>query len=433
MNNMKILIVLTWPRQDRSYRSRLSSWLSYAPITLGSLAAIIKGARPDWEIDTLDEMSDKVMYDRKSYDIVLISSTTPAVKRGYEIAGEFKKRGAYTCMGGYHVRYNHEEALEYVDTVIIGPGEYALKNFIEDFENGKPERVYSAPDVRGEDIPAPDRSAIKLKHYYKWPAVIANNGCMNHCSYCTISDMWRCSTPRPVENVIEEIKALRKKIIIFFDPNFFGNRAYAIELMNELKKLKIRWVGSATISLGFDEELLTLARESGCSGLLFGFESMNKKALDMTGKLFNDPKNYREAVRNIQKHRIMVNGCFILGMDGEGEDELMSLPEQINYLGLNLARFAILTPVPGTGLYKELDEQGRITDRDWDHYTQHKVVFEPVGMSPERLEEIYLYVWKETYRIKNIIKRVNGGGCADIVSRIGCFTANMGFKFLGVN
>ena len=429
---MKILIILTWPKQDKSYRSRLSSWLSYAPITLGSLAAIIKGARPGWEIDTLDEMSDKVVYDKK-YDIVMISSTTPAVRRGYEIAEMFRKKGAYICMGGYHVSYNPDEALAHADTVIVGPGEYALKSFIDDFEAGTPKRIYSQPDVKGEDIPAPIRSAIKLKHYYKWPAVTANNGCINRCTYCTISEMWRCATPRPVENVINEIKALNKRVVIFFDPNFFGNRAYSIELMKELKKLKIRWAGSAVISIGFDEELLTLARDSGCAGLLFGLESMNKQALDATGKLFNDPGNYRQAIINIQSHGIMVNGCFIVGMDGDSEQELKAIPDQVDYLGLNLARFAVLTPVPGSLLYKELDAKGRIIDRDWDHYTQHKAVFKPVGMSPDRLEEIYHYIWKETYSLKRIVRRVRRIKNAGIISRIACFTVNIGFKYLGIS
>lgn len=429
---MDVLLILTWPKKDRSYRGRLSSLLSYAPITLGSVAAIIHDERPGWHIDAVDEMSDRVDYDRRHYDIVMISSTTPGVKRGYEIAGEYRKRGTYVVMGGYHVRYNSKEALEYADTVIIGPGEYALRSFISDYEAGTPKKVYSQPVVKGEDILAPDRRYIKLKHYYKWPAVTANNSCMNHCTYCVISDMWRGSTPRPVANVVDEIRSLKKRIVIFFDPNFFGDRDYAIALMNELKKLKIRWVGSAVINIGFDEELLCLAQESGCAGLLFGFESMSTEALNRSGKAFNDPLNYRQAVRNIQKHHIMVNGCFILGMDGDDEESLLMLPEQVNYLGLNLARFAVLTPVPGSEMYKKYDREGRITDKDWDHYTQHKAVFKPSEMTGERLEEIYRQVWRETYRMRNIIKRVRSVNDADIVSRITCFGVNLGFKYLGV-
>ena len=430
---MNVLIVLTWPGKDRSYRSRLSSLLSYAPTTLGALAAIIKRERPEWKIDTVDEMSETVSYDRKRYDIVMISSTTPSVKRGYEIAQEFRKRNSHVVMGGYHVRYNHEEALEYADTVIVGPGEYALADFVRDYEEGKPKRVYTCRHVEGRDIPAPDRSFIKLKHYYRTPAVTANSGCFNHCSYCTINDMWRDTTPRPVSNVIEEIKNLKKRMIIFYDPNFFGNRKYAIELMEELKKLKIKWAGSAVINVGFDEELLTHAEQSGCAGLLFGLESMNKKALEGSGKPFNDPLNYRQAIENIKRHHIMVNGCFILGMDGDTEEDLLSLPGQVDYLKLNLARFAILTPVPGSKLYKKLDEEGRITDKDWDHYTQHRAVFKPADMSQERLEEIYTYVWMETYRMRNIMKRVGRVPHGDIISRFICFTSNIGFKYLGID
>lgn len=429
---MNVLIILTWPRKDRSYRSRLSSFLSYAPTTLGLLAAIVKRERPEWVTDTVDEMSETVSYDRKNYDIVMISSTTASVKRGYEIAQEFRKRRSHVVMGGYHVRYNHEEALKYADTVIVGPGEYALADFIRDYEAGEPKRVYSCLHVNGEDIPAPDRSAIKVKHYLKVPAVTANNGCFNHCAYCTISDMWRDSTPRPVSNVIEEIKNLKTRMIIFYDPNFFGNREYSIELMKELKKLKLRWAGSAVINVGFDEELLTLAEQSGCTGLLFGLESMNKHTLDDSKKPFNDPLCYRQAIENIKRHRIMANGCFILGMDGDTEEDLLSLPGQVAYLKLDLARFAVLTPVPGSDLYKKLEKKGRITDTDWDHYTQHKVVFRPVGMSGERLEEIYRYVWKETYRMGNIIKRVRNVPGGGLLPMLVCFTSNIGFKYLGI-
>ncbi len=431
-DDMKVLIILTWPKKDRSYRGRLSSLLSYAPITLGSLSAIIERERPEWMIDTLDEMSETVSYDKKNYDIVMISSTTPSVKRGYEIAEEFRKRGSHVVMGGYHVRYNHEEALKYADTVIVGPGEYALADFIRDYEEGKPKRVYTCLHVNGEDIPAPDRSAIKLKHYFRTPAVIANNGCFNHCTYCTINEMWRDSTPRPVSNVIDEIKSLKTRMIIFFDPNFFGNREYSIRLMKELKKLKIRWAGSAVINVGFDEELLTLAEQSGCSGLLFGLESMNRKALENSNKPFNDPLNYKQAIENIKKHHIMVNGCFILGMDGDTEEDLLSLPKQIDYLKLNLARFAILTPVPGSDIYNRLNEEGRITDTDWDHYTQHHAVFSPMGMSGERLEEIYRYVWTETYRMGNIMRRVGDVPYNKPLSKLVCFTSNIGFKYLGI-
>lgn len=429
---MKILLILTWSVTDRSYRSKFSTWLSYAPLTLGSLAAIIGDERPSWEIETVDEMSSSVDFTRR-YDIVMISGTTPGVNRGYEIAKEYKANGAYVVMGGYHVTINPEEALEHCDTVIVGPGDNALREFIRDYEAGKPKKKYDSPEIRGADILAPDRRYISMKGYYKTPPIIANPGCRNRCSYCVISDMWRCSSVRPVENVVAEIKAIGKKTFIFYDPNFFGNREYSIKLMEALIPLKIKWAGSATIDLGFDDELLALAQKSGCSGLLFGFESMNRETLLKTRKGFNDPKNYKQAIANIQSYGIMCNGCFILGMDGDSEEDLLSLPEQVNYLNLNLARFAIMTPVPGTEIFNSLDSEGRIFDKNWDHYTQHKAVFKPLAVSPERLEEIYRYVWKETYKMKNIMKRVTNVKGLGVFKRIICFGANIGFKYLGMS
>ncbi|MCR4658421.1 MAG: B12-binding domain-containing radical SAM protein [Lachnospiraceae bacterium] len=428
---MKVLLVLPWHRTDKSYRGRLSTLLSYAPVTLGSLAAIIEKARPSYTIDTVDEMSQKVDYGVR-YDLVMITSITSTVNHGYEIADRFREKGAYVCMGGYHVKYNPGEALSHADTVFTGPGEYTIPRFLNDLEQGTPKRQYEENCIRGQDIVTPDRSRISMKNYFKYPAVIANPGCPNRCSFCTISDMWGETSARPVENVVEEIRALKKRIIIFFDPNFFGDRNYSIRLMKALIPLNIRWAGSATIDVGFDEELLSLAEKSGCNGLLFGLESLNQSALKNVGKGFNRAERYREAIDNIKSHGIMVNGCFVLGMDFDTEEDLLSLPDQVNKLGLNLARFAILTPVPGTKLYKKLDGEGRITDRNWDDYTQHKAVFRPDGMSPERLEEIYRYVWKETYTFKNIMKRVRNITSKGLKARIIGLSVNIGFKFLGI-
>jgi len=427
----RVLLVLPWHETDRSYRTAFSTMLSYAPITLGSLAAIIERARPDWIVDTVDEMSQKIDLN-KYYDIVMFTATTATVNRGYKIAEAYKEKGAYTCVGGYHVNYNSDEALKYVDTVFVGPGEYTIPRFLDDWECGEAKPKYEEKCVAGKDIPAPDRSKISLKHYLKVPAVLANPGCPHHCSYCSISDMWHDASARPVENVIAEIKAMKKKTILFFDPNFFGNREYSIALMKELEKLKIRWVGSATIELGFDEELLTLAEKSGCNGLLFGLESLNQAALRNMGKGFNKVEQYKEAINNIKKHGIMVNGCFVLGMDYDTEEDLLDLPNQVDELGLNLARFAILTPVPGTMLYEKMDKAGRIHDKHWEDYTQHKAVFTPENMTPERLEEIYRYVWKETYRYKNIFKRVRKITTKGLKARLMGFGANLGFKYLGL-
>lgn len=245
---MRVLLILPWHLTDRSYRSRFSTLLTYASTTLGTIAAIIENVRPDWSIDTIDEMSEKIDFGRQ-YDIVMITASTPTVRHAYDISETYRKQGTYVVMGGYHVKYMSEEALQYADSVIVGPGEYSIPEFIADYEAGTPKRIYDNNCVLGKDILSPDRSKISLKKYLKYPGVIANPSCPNHCAFCAISDLWRNAGARPVENVIEEIRSLKKKIIIFFDPNFFGNREYSIELMNALIPLKIRWAERALMML----------------------------------------------------------------------------------------------------------------------------------------------------------------------------------------
>ncbi len=428
---MKVLLVLPWHRTDMSYRSKFSNLFTYPPLTLGTIAAIIERERPDWQIEAVDEISGKIKFDA-GYDLEMVTSTTSTAYRAFEIGDKFKEKGAYVCLGGYHTSYNPDETLEHADTVFTGPGEYTIPQFIRDLEAGSPQKKYVGHCVAGKDIIPADRSKISHRNYLKYPAVIANPGCPNRCSYCSISDMWRDTTARPIEDVIAEIRSLKSKILVFFDPNFFGNREYSIKLMKALKPLKKRWVASATIDVGFDEEIMTIAADSGCNGLLVGLESLNQKALCNMRKGFNKAERYKEAIDNLKAHGIMVNGCFVLGMDYDTEEELLDLPRQVDYLGLNLARFSILTPVPGTGLFDELDKAGRIISRNLEDYSQHKAVFKPDKMSPERLEQIYRYVWKETYSFKYIFRRVKRITAKGLVPRVVGFGANLGFRYLGM-
>ncbi len=428
---MKILLVQPWEAGEKSYRQRLSCLVTYAPLTLATLKALIPADLP-CETDVLDEMAHKINFDKTRYDIVAITLQTSVANRAYEIAAEFKKRGAYIVLGGYHPTHLPEEAAKHADTVIVGAGEYAWPKFLRDFAVGCPQPRYEMQYVRGADIVAPDRTAVPKGRYLKYPAVIAHRGCPNNCEFCVISAMWRHCTPRPVENVIAEIKALKSKMIVFFDPNIFALRDYAVELLTALCELKIKWAGSATVSVAYDEELMRLARKSGCAGLLVGLESLNPQTLKDAGKGFNDPNKYKEAIALMQSYGISVNGCFVLGMDGDTEELLLSIPEQVKYLNLNLARFSILTPVPNSPLFRRLQEEGRILTEDWSKYTQNEVVFQPQNMSPQRLKEIYLQVWKETYSFKNLWYRIAHMPNKSLKEKLVCIGANLGFKYIGI-
>lgn len=358
---MKLLLIHVWNEKEHSYRSRFSSLLSYPSLTLAVIYSLI----PDdvfERIDVVDEISQTVCYDKEHYDLVMISFDTSSAFTAYKHCAEFKRRGAYVVCGGYHATALPDEVALHCDTVISGPAEISVPEFIKDFLGGAPKKLYRNFDVCPADFPIPARDKITKRKKLKIPALTANRGCPNHCVYCSMGMMWK-NDPRPIESVVSEIKALKSKMVIFYDPNFFVRREYALELMRALSPLKILWAANATADIGYDHEMLSAARESGCRGFLIGLESMNSQSLKGVAKSFNDTDKYKDIIDNIHKYGIAVNGCFVIGFDSDTEEELLALPERVDKLGLDLCRFSVLTPYPGTPLFNNLKRQVRILYR----------------------------------------------------------------------
>lgn len=428
---MKLLMIHVWNEKDHCYRGKFSNLLSYQSLTLAVIYSLIPEGVFE-QIDVIDEISQKVHYDKQHYDIVLLSFDTASSISAYKHCDEFRKRGSYIVCGGYHATSLPEEAAEHCDTVIIGPAEISIPKFIEDYVNGTPQKQYKNFDVCPGQFRIPARDKISKRKKMKIPAIVADRGCHNCCKYCSMPTMWK-SNPRPVQSVVDEIKALNTKMLIFYDPNFFGKREYAMELMEALKPLKILWVSNATADFGYDHELMQTAYESGCRGVLIGLESLNSQSLTNVAKRFHEADKYKEIIANVHTHGIAVNGCFVLGFDNDTEEELLALPERVERLGLDMCRFSILTPYPGTKVYEEYEAAGRIMTKDWSLYTQHNTVFQPANIPPERLDEIYRKVWKESYSWRRLLKRVFSSPCRRHFYFFILLGANIGFKFLAIN
>lgn len=427
---MKLLLIHAWNEKERSYRGRFSSLLSYPSLTLAVIYSLIPEGAFE-RIDVVDENSQKVCYDKGCYDLVMISFDTSSSITAYKHCAEFKKRGAYVVCGGYHATALPGEVAKHCDTVISGPAEISVPEFIADFLKGAPKKLYRNFDVCAANFPIPARDKITKRKKLKIPAMTANRGCPNHCTYCSMGMMWKCD-PRPVENVVQEIKQLKSKMVIFYDPNFFARREYALELMKALKPLKILWAANATADIGYDPELLKAARESGCRGFLIGLESLNSQSLKGVAKRFNNADKYKEIIENIHKFGMAVNGCFVIGFDSDTEKELLALPRRVDRLGLDLCRFSVLTPYPGTPLFDRLKRQGRILTEDWSRYTQHNAVFKPANFTPERLDALYRIIWREAYTWRRVFKRTFNSPWKRKPYVFILLGANIGFKFLGI-
>lgn len=428
---MKMLMIHAWNERERSYRGRFAGMLAYPSLTLAVLYSLIPEGVFE-KIDVVDEKCRKVEYDKEKYDLVFVSSDTSSAITAYKHCDEFKRSGAYVVCGGYHATAMPEEALEHCDTAIVGPAEISIPQFINDFKDGNPQKIYKNYDICSAEFPLPARDKITRKKTINIPPLIANRGCINRCKYCSMSTMWRCD-PRPVQSVIDELKQLKSKIVIFYDPNFFAMRDYVMELMQAMKPLKILWASNATADFGYDHELMQTAYESGCRGVLIGLESVNSSSLKSAAKRFNDADKYKEIIDNIHSHGMAVNGCFVLGFDTDTEEELLALPDRVMNLGLDLCRFAVLTPYPGTRFYTEFERDGRIITKDWSRYNQHHAVFKPAGMTAERLDYIYRKVWREAYTWRRVFKRIFASPWRWKPYVFILLGANIGFKFLGID
>lgn len=428
---MKLLMIHAWNSNETAYRGKFSSLLSYPSLTLAALYSLIPEGIFE-KIDVADENSQKIEYDKERYDLVMISFETSSALSAYRHAEAFRKRGSYVVCGGYHATALPDEAAKHCDTVIIGPAEISVPEFIRDFAAGKPKPRYCNRNVCSADFTIPARDKITKRKKLKIPAVIANRGCGNVCKYCSMRVMWK-NDPRPIKSVVDEVRALRSKMVVFYDPNFFADRKYAMALMKALKPLKILWASNATADFGYDHELMQAAYESGCRGVLIGLESLNTGSLKSVGKRFRDTDKYKEIIDNIHSHGMAVNGCFVLGFDNDTVEELLALPERVDKLGLDLCRFAVLTPYPGTRLFTEYERSGRIITKKWSMYNQHNAVFRPANMSVKQLNRIYRHVWKEAYSWKRVLRRTFTSPMSKNATVFILLGANIGFKFLGID
>ena len=198
----------------------------------------------------------------------------------------------------------------------------------------------------------------------------------------------------------------KHKIISFYDPSLISDIEYATTLFNELKNLNKKILCQGTINiLGKSDEFLKIAKEAGLFSWYIGFESISQKSLNETNKKVNQVDDYRSSIKKIKDYNMIINGAFVFGFDNDGPDIFEKTYDSIKNWDIDMVDFHILTPFPGTVLYKRLKKEGRILTEDWDKYNLVNVVFQPKNMSAKELFEGTRWITKKYFSVKNIIKR----------------------------
>jgi len=403
---MRIALVMP---QSEMYRKGgiLARSLRYAPLTLTTLAALVP-AELDAEIQLIDQGVEPLDVDSLEADLVGLTCITANAPLVYELSARLRARGIATVIGGVHPTLVPEDAQPHADAIVVGYAEESWPRLLRDFAAGRLQPRYDeSPDYRFENVPEPRRDLLKRKGYITVNTVQAVRGCPWRCTFCVVPVAWPRYLHRPIPEVIREIERLDGDTFLFLDLSPIEDPVYIKELYRALIPLEKRWGGLATIRIADDDELLGLAVASGCRGLLIGIESVSPDSIKHMRKGWAKPGRYLEAIKKLHQHGVAINGCFVFGLDGDDPGIFERTLEFVDRAAIDLPRFAIATPFPGTPLYTQLLAEERLLTRDWRFYGGQNVVFRPKQLTVDELQEGTRWVWRQAYSLPSIARRVS--------------------------
>ena len=366
------------------------------------------------EIRVFDENIEEIDYAWDA-DLVGISVRTMFAKRAYSISDRFRERGVRTVLGGIHPSMCTEEALQHCDSVVIGEAEQVWELLLDDAENDRLQKTYKAGSLTDlTHYPVADRRAMSKEQYLS-DIVQTTKGCPFHCEFCSVHAFdGQKIRSKTVEQVVKELQIINsstvkyknKHAIFFADDNIIANRKFARQLFTSIKPLNINWMCQASINISRDDELLELMRDSGCGAIFIGFESISQDNLASMDKGINQRYDYIQAINKIQSHGILVHSSFIVGYDFDSEQTFQELSEFISESRLLMPLINILTPFPGTKLFKRLYEEGKIRHKDWSKYDTKHVVFDHPTLSSDELYEGYRSIVRDAYSFDSIFTKL---------------------------
>ncbi len=398
------------------------------------LATILRDRGHDAQVQ-IEELGAVRMADFESADAVGISVITSTAPRGYEFARLFRQMGKTVFIGGVHASYLPEEALLHCDYVLRGEADETIVPFIEALERKAGFEQIDGLSWWREGVMVHNPNTAYLKDLDKSPLpdfrlitnyekgmeitpIMTSRGCPFDCEFCSVSNMFgRQFRHKNTERVLLELREHKKLCrengvknpddwVFFYDDNFTINKKRTKELLRAMirEKLTPYWTAQASVDVAEDEELLALLKESNCYLLYIGFESVNPETLKAYNKKQTVEK-IEKAIQKLRQYGIRIHGMFVFGADTDNPSVIKRTVSFAKRNRLHSVQFMILTPLPGTRTYQELNHQGRITTCDWHLYDAHHVVFEPANFSQRKLQYDTVTAMLSFYGFRHIIKR----------------------------
>jgi len=354
------------------------------------------------------------------YDLVGVTAYTSTAPRAYELAAVCRARGIPCIMGGPHAWARPDEAGGHFNSVAVGECDDVWPQVVADAAAGRLRPRYQGrlADLKAGHGAA-DQSLRPLNGRYTVSCIQTSRGCPVGCDFCSVT---LYNGPqirrRPADEIVAEWNQTSKPFVFVVDDNFFGVGPKHAEEAKEILRAIIargkrrRWFSQTTVNMGADEEGLRLAYRAGCRGMLVGFETFNPENMKDYHKGLNRNliPHYRRMVEGFHRAGLAVFGCFIIGGEADTEETVARTALQAVQLGVDIVQITNLTPLPGTRFYDRLTKEGRILasdyPKDWERYTFTETVYEPRGMTAQRLDETMYelrlaaarrhWVWKRT-------------------------------------
>jgi radical SAM superfamily enzyme YgiQ (UPF0313 family) len=347
---------------------------------------------PEVEIDFVDENLEPIDFNEQA-DLVGISMMlTSQVKRGWELADEFRKRGMTVLCGGIATMLHPEETARHADAVFLGETEGRMEQVLDDFRNNRLRKIYDyQTDFPPIAAVGPARRDILNRELYNFKGVQmvdlfhASRGCRFNCYPCCVRFLGgRQFRPRPLEKVVEELAAIENNRLYIVDNSLAQDKEWEKQLFREMIPLKKKWCSHP---IEDDDQVLDLAAQAGA---WFVYQA-----------IFDTSDFIRDRIKKYHDFGIAVEGTVLLGLDHHTEDYILRLLDFLLEIELDLAEFTILTPFPHSRAFADLNREGRILSFDWNEYTCDQVIFQPKHLRPDRLQELFDQAWETFYREKN--------------------------------
>lgn len=390
-----------------------------------ALTSIAGATPPGWEVRYWDEnLLQGLPPSEPIPEVVGITVHLTFARRAYALARWYRERGSKVVLGGLHAQSTPEEVAPHADALAIGDGVQLWPRILRDVEQGRLAPRYAAGyETSYASEPSPRRDLLPRRSFLTTTSLIATRGCHNRCGFCYLSTegLRMPYRMRRVEDIRNQFAADHQPYAVFIDNNLGSKPDYLRDLCQAMRPLGKIWSAAVTLDVSDDPSLIREMALSGCTGVFIGFESLSDDNLAHARKRTPRTDDYARRVRLFHDHGIQVNGSFVLGFDGDRKDVFALTAEWIEANRMECATFHILTPYPGTPLFRQMEAEGRLLHRDWDLYDTAHVVFRPKHMSPEELLLGYDWIYRRLFSHGSIWRRRPDGAASVLTYLAGCY------------